>query len=178
MGASYSTDLRKEELEEFEASSHFTQKEIKRLYKRFKNLDADDSGTITAGDFSSIPELAMNPLLPRITAVFGIKGDDHVNFKQFVTVLSAVSPSAPKGERIKCAFKVYDINDDGFITQEELFSVLKLMVGKNLTDDQLQVIARSTLQRADKDKDGKISLDEFSRVFENSDIQNKLQIMI
>jgi serine/threonine-protein phosphatase 2B regulatory subunit len=135
----------------------------------------------------------MNPLLPRITALFGIKGsavslfrstltcnagDDHINFKQFVTVLSAVSPSAPKEERIKCipfgmsihfncipgAFKVYDINDDGFITQEELFNVLKLMVGKNLTDDQLQVIARSTLQRADKDKDGKISLDEFSRV--------------
>lgn len=72
MGASYSTDLRKEELEEFESSSHCTvttacvprllmpsvsQKEIKRLYKRFKNLDMDDSGTITASDFSSIPEL-------------------------------------------------------------------------------------------------------------------------
>lgn len=62
------------------------------------------------------------------------------------------------------AFKVYDLNEDGFITQEELYSVLKLMVGKNLTDEQVQTIAKSTLQRADKDKDGKISLDEFSKV--------------
>jgi len=178
MGASYSTDLRKEELEEFESSSHFSQKDIKRLYKRFKNLDMDDSGTITASDFSSIPELAMNPLLPRITAVFGIKGDDHVNFKQFITVLSAVAPSAPKEEKVKCAFKVYDVNEDGFITQDELFSVLKLMVGKNLSDEQLQNIARTTLQRADKDKDGKISPEEFGRIFENNDIENKLQIHI
>lgn len=62
------------------------------------------------------------------------------------------------------AFKVYDLNEDGFITQDELFSVLKLMVGKNLSEEQLQSIARSTLQRADKDKDGKISFEEFSRV--------------
>ena len=62
------------------------------------------------------------------------------------------------------AFKVYDLNEDGFITQDELFSVLKLMVGKNLSEDQLQSIARTTLQKADKDKDGKISFEEFSRV--------------
>lgn len=42
--------------------------------------------------------------------------------------------------------------------------MLKLMVGKNLSEDQLQSIARTTLQKADKDKDGKISFEEFSRV--------------
>ena len=35
------------------------------------------------------------------------------------------------------AFKIYDIDEDGFITNGELFKVLKMMVGNNLNDLQL-----------------------------------------
>jgi serine/threonine-protein phosphatase 2B regulatory subunit len=37
-------------------------------------------------------------------------------------------------------FQVYDIDNDGFISNGELFQVLKMMVGSNLTDAQLQNI--------------------------------------
>ena len=55
------------------------------------------------------------------------------------------------------AFKIYDIDRDGFITNSELFQVLKMMVGNNLKDPQLQQIVDKTIIYADKDKDGKIS---------------------
>lgn len=38
------------------------------------------------------------------------------------------------------AFKVYDMDRDGFISNGELFLVLKMMVGSNLKDQQLQQI--------------------------------------
>lgn len=38
------------------------------------------------------------------------------------------------------AFKIYDIDNDGFISNGELFQVLKLMVGSNLKDAQLQQV--------------------------------------
>lgn len=57
----------------------------------------------------------------------------------------------------KVAFKIYDIDRDGFITNSELFQVLKMMVGNNLKDPQLQQIVDKTIIYADKDKDGKIS---------------------
>jgi serine/threonine-protein phosphatase 2B regulatory subunit len=38
------------------------------------------------------------------------------------------------------AFKVYDIDGDGFISNGELFQVLKLMVGTNLKESQLQQV--------------------------------------
>lgn len=65
---------------------------------------------------------------------------------------------------ILVAFKIYDIDKDGFIGNGELFQVLKTMVGNNLTDKQLQQIVDKTILYADKDGDGKISFDEFCGV--------------
>lgn len=62
------------------------------------------------------------------------------------------------------AFKVYDLDNDGFITNGELFVVLKMMVGNNLTDVQLQQIVDKTILQADKDRDGKISFNDFLSV--------------
>lgn len=62
------------------------------------------------------------------------------------------------------AFRIYDIDQDGFISNGELFQVLKTMVGNNLTEKQLQEIVDKTILYADKDGDGKISYQEFSDV--------------
>lgn len=55
------------------------------------------------------------------------------------------------------AFKVYDMDRDGYISNGELFMVLKMMVGNNLKDTQLQQIVDKTIINADKDGDGKIN---------------------
>lgn len=59
-----------------------------------------------------------------------------------------------------------------FVTAKHLYSytfnylcqVLKMMVGNNLKDTQLQQIVDKTILFADKDEDGKISFDEFCAV--------------
>jgi len=62
------------------------------------------------------------------------------------------------------AFKIYDIDRDGYISNGELFHVLKMMVGANLKDAQLQQIVDKTIINADTDGDGKISFEEFCMV--------------
>ena len=47
-------------------------------------------------------------------------------------------------------FKVYDMDRDGFISNGELFLVLKMMVGGNLKDQQLQQIVDKTIMEVDK----------------------------
>jgi serine/threonine-protein phosphatase 2B regulatory subunit len=47
-------------------------------------------------------------------------------------------------------FRIYDIDKDGFISNGELFQVLKMMVGNNLKDAQLQQIVDKTIFVADK----------------------------
>ena len=66
------------------------------------------------------------------------------------------------------------MDNDGFISNTELFTVLKMMVGNNLKDTQLQQIVDKTILFADKDEDGKISFDEFCAVVGNTDIHKKV----
>lgn len=56
------------------------------------------------------------------------------------------------------------MDNDGYISNGELFQVLKMMVGNNLKETQLQQIVDKTVINADKDGDGKISFSEFCAV--------------
>ena len=75
------------------------------------------------------------------------------------------------------AFQVYDIDGDGFISNGELFQVLKMMVGDNLNDVQLQQIVDKTILEGDEDKDGRISFEEFKAMITNmDDIHEKMSL--
>jgi len=62
------------------------------------------------------------------------------------------------------AFMIYDMDKDGNISNGEVFQVLKMMVGNNLKETQLQQIVDKTVINADTDGDGKISFSEFCAV--------------
>jgi Ca2+-binding EF-hand superfamily protein len=61
------------------------------LYKRFRRLDRSGRGTISMDDLSMIPEIAMNPLSSRLTALFERDSEDRINFKSFVAALATFS---------------------------------------------------------------------------------------
>ena len=82
-------------------------------------------------------ELANNPLVKRVIAVLDKNKDGSISFFEFVHGLNALTASGSSVEKLKFAFSIYDINDDGYISNGELFTVLKMMVGSNLTDIQL-----------------------------------------
>lgn len=72
------------------------------------------------------------------------------------------------------AFDIYDIDKDGYISNGELFLTLKIMSGDHLDDVSLQQIVDKTIRDADEDGDGRISFEEFKRLFltKNSDVLN------
>ncbi len=73
-------------------------------------------------------------------------------------------------------FRIYDMDNDGFISNGELFQVLKMMVGSNLKDTQLQQIVDKTILFADKDEDGKINFEEFCDIVGNTDVHKKMVV--
>ncbi|MCJ1247208.1 Calcineurin subunit B [Trapelia coarctata] len=153
-------------------------------------------------------------------AIFDEDGGGDVDFQEFVSGLSAFSSKGNKEEKLRFAFKVYDIDRDGYISNGELFIVLKMMVGSNLKDMQLQQwagkgtgdleegggrgsegreqewtlgkaarkvergqltgvviqIVDKTIMEADKDRDGKISFEEFTKMVENTDVSMSMTL--
>lgn len=55
--------------------------EIRRLGKRFRKLDLDNSGALSVEEFMSLPELQQNPLVQRVIDIFDSDGNGEVDFK-------------------------------------------------------------------------------------------------
>ena len=59
---------------------------------------------------------------------------------------------------------MYDLDGDNKIAREELLAVLHMMVGANISEEQLGSIADRTISEADTDSDQMISFEEFCTV--------------
>ncbi|KAG5523277.1 hypothetical protein RHGRI_035186 [Rhododendron griersonianum] len=167
MGNASST-LTQYDIEEVQEHSNnlFSQQEIVSLYKRFCQLDRNSKGFISADEFLSVPEFAMNPLSQRL-----LKMADGLNFKEFVAFLSAFSTKASMPQKIHCRriylfcnkshhmliycvtvttlkcfcvpviFKVYDSDSNGKVTFNGILEVLRDLTGSFMSDEQREVLS-------------------------------------
>ncbi|RVE76752.1 hypothetical protein OJAV_G00012200 [Oryzias javanicus] len=74
------------------------------------------------------------------------------------------------------AFRIYDVDKDGFISNGELFQVLKMMAGSNLKDWELQQVVDKTIVGADRDGDGRLCFQEFSQAVGGLDFHRKMVV--
>jgi len=154
----------------------FSSEEVSRLEKRFQKLDMDKSGSISIGEFVSVPELKENPLVKRVVDIFDSDLNGEVDFKEFVLGLAQFSNRDNDEHRLQFIFRIYDMDRDGYISNGELFQVLKMMTGSNLSDQQLQQVVDKTIIYLDKDADGKISFEEFKHVVEMRGTKSKISV--
>ncbi|XP_006758465.1 PREDICTED: calcineurin subunit B type 2 [Myotis davidii] len=161
-----------------EMGSRFDQEEIKRLGKRFRKLDVDSSGALTADELLSLPDLWNNPLAQRVFEVFDADGDGKVDFEEFIVGTSLFSVRGDEEQKLRFAFSIYDMDRDGYISNGELFQVLKMMVGNNLQDRELQQIVDKTIIVLDTDGDGRLSFQEFKAAVEDLEIHKQLVVEV
>ncbi|XP_015784369.1 calcineurin B homologous protein 1 [Tetranychus urticae] len=183
MGSRSSLMLQDEEIAIIQEETGFTPNQIERLYSRFASLDKGDNGTLSRDDFLRIPELAINPLGDRIVQAF-FGDEERINFRHFMRVLSTFRPVKKnrdnklnnRREKLRFAFKLYDLDENEKITREELLEILHMMVGANISNEQLASIADRTIMEADKDGDQCISFEEFCNILERTDVEEKMSI--
>ncbi|KAF9797159.1 hypothetical protein SFRURICE_018629 [Spodoptera frugiperda] len=96
-------------------------------------------------------------------------GEGSLRFESWVKGLSVLLKGNME-ERIGYCFKVYDLNNDGFITREEMFLLLRNSLlkqpGDEDPDEGVRELVELVLKKLDVDKDGTVSLDDYREAVE------------
>ena len=111
--------------------------------------------------------------------------ENVVHFPDFVRVLARFRPLEKNAEqdklnsreeKLRFAFRMYDIDGDGRISREELLAVLHMMVGAKIGEKQLVSIAERIITEASIVKDNLISFEEFKKLLERTDVEQMMSI--
>ncbi|KAF3818656.1 hypothetical protein GH733_012073 [Mirounga leonina] len=98
--------------------------------------------------------------IKRMIAEIDKEGIGTITFEDFFAIMSS---EKDEKEEILKAFKLFDDDDTGSITLNNIKRVAKEL-GENLTDDELQEM----LDEADRDRDGEINEEEFLRMMKKT----------
>jgi len=74
--------------------------------------------------------------------------------------------------------RVYDLNNDGYIDSEELYSMLQQIVGDGCSPQQLDHVVQATMVQYDRDGDWKLTLVEFVNLMNTTDLFSKFTITL
>ena len=165
----YYTHLTLEELEEIKAISGFTENEVLQLENKFEAL-APENGRIGIEAFLRLPELSM-PLSKKIPEALGLKGPS-LDLKGFCKVLALFHPRAALEDKIHFIFKLYDADNDGMISRQDLKSTLEL-IGGEASDEQLIAysVGKVFTELGVEDIEGKLAKDDFTHGIGGIDVQ-------
>ncbi|XP_032928875.1 Kv channel-interacting protein 1 isoform X4 [Catharus ustulatus] len=161
---------RPEGLEQLEAQTNFTKRELQVLYRGFKN--ECPSGVVNEETFKQIyaqffPHGDASMYAHYLFNAFDTAQNGSVKFEDFVMALSILLRGTVH-EKLRWTFNLYDINKDGCINKEEMMDIVKAiydMMGKYtypvLKEDAPRQHVEVFFQKMDKNKDGVVTLDEF-----------------
>ncbi|XP_028804226.1 calmodulin-like protein 11 isoform X3 [Neltuma alba] len=138
-----------------------TEDQVADFREAFSLIDRDSDVDEMA---SIVQSLDGNPTKEEIREMItevDIDGNGSIDFEEFLTIMGRKMKFQQENltEELKEAFKVFDRDEDGYISASELRHVMTNM-GERLTDEE----AEQMIKEADLDGDGLVSYEEFARM--------------
>jgi len=132
--------------------------EVKKgLKQRFDWCDKDHSGHLTMGELYGVDDELLN--------VFYLIDTDQ-NYEMTFDELwnhyrKVYFPNTSLEKALRECFAQFDKNGDGFLTEDELIAACEKYDKMRKNNQWPPVVAQSLTPRLDKNKDGKVSIEEF-----------------
>lgn len=157
-------------LNELVSTTEFDLHELSKVLQNFTDA-SDATGHLSRETFSMVlarhfPGLSENQLLDKVHTVVDRDGDGRISYRDFVFGLSKMMRGSLK-EKIQLMFRIYDQDGDGELDLTELVYLIR-------KDDEqfMETIefAEEVVTSLDKDRNGLISVDEFSTALANDPV--------
>ena len=159
--------LREEDIAFLTKSSGLGRLQVKSAFKNFVQEYPD--GKMSPEMFhemmlKALPKEDATKMEENMFRLYDTDNSGFIEFTEFMVILLVFQGGDPK-EVLMRIFRVFDVDGDGFITQKEMTKLTKDMYSMiKVVDPDVapkEMLARFAFTEMDKDKDRKVSLDEF-----------------
>lgn len=108
--------------------------DVGRLYRVFKRVDMDNSGTIDTAELLTVMDVERTKFTTRVFSIFDEDKSGAVDFKELVLALWNYC-SLGKASLVMFAFDIYDRDNGGSISMEEVKKMLRDVYGKSFDNN-------------------------------------------
>ncbi|KAK4468702.1 hypothetical protein MN116_007882 [Schistosoma mekongi] len=162
--------LKQDAVEELVNQTSFTEAEIQDWYKGF--LKECPTGHLSVDDFKRVytkffPYGESSRFAEYVFRTFDRNHDGLIDFRDFLSSLN-VTNRGDLSQKLRWAFTMYDLDNDGYISRQDLVEVLTAiyaMIGSAVefseSDSTPEKRTEKIFQLMDSDRDNRLSLDEF-----------------
>lgn len=162
--------LSPEMLTQLKQCTAFTEQELQIWYKGF--IRDCPNGQMTQKKFEKVyknffPGGDASRFASHVFRTFDKDGSDNIDFREFICGLS-ITCHGSMDDKLRWAFHMYDIDNSGSITSDELCEIIKSiyrMMGEEdidlSADNSPEKVSERLFQTMDIDGDGEITMDEF-----------------
>uniref|UniRef100_A0A6B2FFB0 EF-hand domain-containing protein n=1 Tax=Bothriechis nubestris TaxID=1766655 RepID=A0A6B2FFB0_9SAUR len=112
-------------------------------------------GRIGIEEFANYLKLPVSDVLRELFTLFDRNGDGTIDFREYVIGLSVLCNPANTEQTIQMAFQLFDIDEDGSITEDEFALIIRSSLGLPDLD------VSNLFKEIDADHSNKLSYEEF-----------------
>ena len=137
-----------------------TEDQKQELEEAFNLFDQDKSGTITIDELSivmkSIGQSSSREAVKEMIGDIDDDNDGEVDFKEFMKLMARKMKEGETDEELIEAFKTFDVNNNKFITVDELSEIMEKYGEKMPKDEVIKMFTE-----ANKGNNGRLTFEEF-----------------
>ena len=167
-----SKDKRAKEAKEIHLLQPVDPRDMDSLRKSFSEVDANKDGFISKDELSQAMTFTGQKVstaeLDRMYQLVDKNGDGLLDFEEFMALMEGNCLCESTDREVEQLFRMFDLDDDGFITESELANMM-VKLGEQVRKKDI----RRMIKLGDKNKDKQLSLEEFKDMISKSQLMGE-----